>query len=253
MKESEVKAALDSRYHGRNPRWRTVHEVTFGTRRQDFVAFLPQINRFELDIVEIKVSKADYRKELETLKWQEALPFCHRFWFASPAGIIDKAEVPEGVGLMHVLANGQARKITMARRRDIDVPHAAYRRILMRVFDELSDMGNTIANVRYQELCAYDENYIGKRLARVEKQNKELEAQVLALKEANGAAVETSAGEWLRLAEVGNALGEWRELTKEEVLHRIDRLRRQVELVEQLRRLLIADTVLVKGDEPCAP
>jgi len=48
---------------------------------------------------EIKVSRSDF---LRDSKWRGYMPFCNEFYFVAPPGIIDKDEVPEGVGLMVV-------------------------------------------------------------------------------------------------------------------------------------------------------
>ncbi len=46
---------------------------------------------------EIKVSRQDF---LRDEKWPNYLPFCHRFYFACPVGLIDPDELPKEVGLV---------------------------------------------------------------------------------------------------------------------------------------------------------
>lgn len=49
---------------------------------------------------EIKVSRADFLRDVQTAKFERYLPYFRRFYFACPAGLISKEEVPEGCGLM---------------------------------------------------------------------------------------------------------------------------------------------------------
>lgn len=49
---------------------------------------------------EVKVSKADYRQDVAKGKWQTYLPFCCAVIFAVPHGLITKADLPSGCGLM---------------------------------------------------------------------------------------------------------------------------------------------------------
>lgn len=56
------------------------------------------------DGYEIKVSRSDFVKDE---KWESYLEFCTHFWFVCPWGLIDKAELPAGVGLVYVSKNAK--------------------------------------------------------------------------------------------------------------------------------------------------
>lgn len=47
---------------------------------------------------EIKVSKSDFNQDA---KWHGYLQYCHRFYFVTPKGLVDKKEVADPAGLIH--------------------------------------------------------------------------------------------------------------------------------------------------------
>lgn len=51
---------------------------------------------------EIKVSRGDF---LQDKKWQNYLPVCNTFYFVSPPEVIYKEDLPDGIGLYHVIDN----------------------------------------------------------------------------------------------------------------------------------------------------
>lgn len=52
---------------------------------------------------EIKVSRADWKRELEQPRKREAaMALSNEFWFACPPGVIDPRDVPSGCGLLYV-------------------------------------------------------------------------------------------------------------------------------------------------------
>jgi hypothetical protein len=78
---------------------------------------------------EIKVSRSDFVKDT---KWQSYLDYCNEFYFVCPAGVIKRDEVGEHSGLLWV-SNTGARVYTKKKApyRDVDIPEALYRYILM--------------------------------------------------------------------------------------------------------------------------
>lgn len=68
---------------------------------------------------EIKVSKGDF---LGDEKWPSYLPMCHRFYFATPKGLVQKGEVPEVAGLVWVNEHRVARVVKRAPYRNIELP-----------------------------------------------------------------------------------------------------------------------------------
>lgn len=60
----------------------------------------------ERHAIEIKVSKADFRREMESGKWGPWAGMCHRFYFATPAGLVAVSDIPDGTGWIEVAASG---------------------------------------------------------------------------------------------------------------------------------------------------
>lgn len=48
---------------------------------------------------EVKVSRSDFLKEINSEKWRKYLSFCHQFYFACPVGLVQPKELPTNVGL----------------------------------------------------------------------------------------------------------------------------------------------------------
>lgn len=89
--------------------------------KADVVRVRPSYTRFCVDIFEVKVKRADFLKEIRTAKWKGYLDHCHRFYFASLSGVIDKEEVPDECGL---IVRGQRgwKIIKLAKKRDPEIP-----------------------------------------------------------------------------------------------------------------------------------
>lgn len=69
---------------------------------------------------EVKVSRTDF---LNDDKWQKYLPCCRQFYFVCPHGLIDKDEVPKGVGLIYVTKTGsRLLRKKKAVSRDVELP-----------------------------------------------------------------------------------------------------------------------------------
>lgn len=71
-----------------------------GTQRADVIEIKPSYTRFCVTIYEVKVSRGDFLNDIRTEKYKGYLEHCHRFYFAVPAGMISKDEVPIGAGLI---------------------------------------------------------------------------------------------------------------------------------------------------------
>lgn len=87
----------------------------------DVITIKPSYTRFCLHIYEVKVSRGDLRKDLRLEKWRGYLPHCHRLYFAVPAGLAKKDEIPAEAGLIVRGAKGW-RVQKAAPNRRIDIP-----------------------------------------------------------------------------------------------------------------------------------
>jgi len=59
-----------------------------------------QYLRKELRAYEIKASRSDFLADVGRMKWKKYLSICHRVYFAAPAGMLKKSEIPQGAGLI---------------------------------------------------------------------------------------------------------------------------------------------------------
>lgn len=90
--------------------WATFQEVRdslgFAHRRSiDFLAIncWPSKN-YERVAVEIKVSRADFNREIRDPSKREAFEkICHTFWFCAPEGVVPVDKVPVGCGLIEIV------------------------------------------------------------------------------------------------------------------------------------------------------
>jgi hypothetical protein len=71
-------------------------------------------------IYEVKVSRRDFQGDVARGKYLSYLPFCHHFYFATPAKLIDKGELPEGCGLT-VRGEKSWRSLKVAPRHDYQI------------------------------------------------------------------------------------------------------------------------------------
>ena len=69
-------------------------------QRADVITVKPSYTRFCVAIYEIKVSRSDFQSDIRSDKWRGYLDHCHRFYFAAPAGMLKKDEIPPEAGLI---------------------------------------------------------------------------------------------------------------------------------------------------------
>lgn len=80
--------------------WENMQMGPSGSPRPDVYTVPKTFTRFCPLAYEIKISVADFRRDVTAGKWQSYLQFAAGVTFAVPAGLINKADVPPGCGLM---------------------------------------------------------------------------------------------------------------------------------------------------------
>lgn len=80
--------------------WTNMQMGPSGSPRPDVYTIPKSFIRFTPLSYEIKISVADYRRDVTAGKWQKYLEFSSGVIFAVPAGLITKADIPAGCGLM---------------------------------------------------------------------------------------------------------------------------------------------------------
>lgn len=110
LRTEQVKAALRGRFH--QPEWALFFEVADGTgaaqRRWADAVAMNMFNSRGLAVhgFEIKVSRSDWRRELENpAKADSIAGFCDHWSIAAPKGMIDVDELPPTWGLFEVDAD----------------------------------------------------------------------------------------------------------------------------------------------------
>lgn len=85
--------------------WRIHHEVPAQGSdggRIDIWALRVSWSRLEAWAFECKVSRSDFRRDVDAGKWRKYLSTCNRFYWVVPEGLVTKDEVPKGTGLVYV-------------------------------------------------------------------------------------------------------------------------------------------------------
>lgn len=86
--------------------WENMQLGPAGSPRPDVYAVSKSFSRFAPIAYEAKISIADFRRDVTAGKWQSYLQFASAVVFAAPAGLITKADIPAGCGLILRHENG---------------------------------------------------------------------------------------------------------------------------------------------------
>ena len=82
--------------------------------RIDFWSMSSNVN-MDMSAYEVKVDRQDF---LNDKKWFSYKEFCNKMYFICPKGIIEKQEIPGGIGLIYVYPNGNMKTIKPAIHRE---------------------------------------------------------------------------------------------------------------------------------------
>jgi hypothetical protein len=103
--------------------------LQYSVQRADVIEVKPSYTRFCVSIYEVKVSRSDFQSDIRSGKWKGYLDHCHRFYFAVPAGMVKKEEIPEEAGLIVRGGNGWT-TLKPAKPRNIEIPYMTLLSIL---------------------------------------------------------------------------------------------------------------------------
>ncbi len=86
-------------------------------------------------IYEVKVSRSDFNADVNKGKYRSYFSYCSQLYFAVPAGLVHKEEVPEGTGLIVRGENGW-RVVKAAPRREHKLDEELLLKLLMRGYED---------------------------------------------------------------------------------------------------------------------
>lgn len=111
--------------------WEDMQMGPSGSIRPDVYLLKKAYSTFAPVTYEIKVSVSDFRSDITSGKWQGYLKFSSGVIFAVPAGLINKADVPAGCGLI-VRHEEVWRTVKRPTLQKIDtLPHSAWMKMLI--------------------------------------------------------------------------------------------------------------------------
>jgi len=71
-----------------------------GTPTPDVLVVYKSFTNPNITAYDVKTSRADFLADVRERKFERYLPFCNRFLFAAPTGMIARADLPPGCGLV---------------------------------------------------------------------------------------------------------------------------------------------------------
>lgn len=89
--------SMDDKFVWAEPCWPTSIE---GYPIPDILTIRKSFSKPLPTIYEIKVNRSDFLSDVNSGKWIKYLPYCQKFFFAVPRGMVRKGEVPDGAGLI---------------------------------------------------------------------------------------------------------------------------------------------------------
>lgn len=206
---ASVKASLRKRYAA--PEWAILFEVadrtgTGACRRADAVAMNLYPSRgLELHGFEIKVSRADWRRELvDPAKAEAHFGACDRWWIVAPPGVVHEGELPPTWGRIEVdAATGALRQVVAAPRVEAEAWSRTFVAAMLRRASEID--GRMVDEIVDRKVAALRERDRQVEEAAVRTSNARLEAleKVVAdIESASGLKI----GQWADGRQIGRAV-----------------------------------------------
>ena len=116
----------------------------------DVLAVLKSWTGMSVKIYEVKVSRSDFLADVNRGKYERYLDCCTQFYFAAPAGLIQKTELPQGCGLI-TRSEDKGWHVTKAGAwRDFQWKENVLFKLLIRGFDEHFPRMRTLARAQFE-------------------------------------------------------------------------------------------------------
>lgn len=125
--------------------WEDMQLGPSGSPRPDVYTMQKSYSRFCPIAYEVKVSVADFRRDVTAGKWQSYLQFSGGVTFAVPAGLIAKEDVPKGCGLMVRGPNGWTTVKAPTLQKVAGLPQSAWIKLLIDGIERQSSRAVVVA------------------------------------------------------------------------------------------------------------
>ena len=86
--------------------WCDVQLGPAGSPRPDVYTIDKSFAKFRANAYEVKSNASDLRRDITAGKWQNYLKYAHAVWFALPAALAKREDVPAGCGIIAFNGNG---------------------------------------------------------------------------------------------------------------------------------------------------
>lgn len=132
-RHNELASDLAHHLRGTSDRlvWTDMQIGPSGSARPDVYTIPKSYSKFLPMTYEVKISVADFRRDVTAGKWQSYLDFSAGVIFAAPQGLLSKADVPDGCGLI-VRTDGGWRNIKGPTLKHIPtLPHEAWMKLMI--------------------------------------------------------------------------------------------------------------------------
>ncbi len=142
----------------------------FPTPLADVFSMQKAYENFQATVYEVKVDRGDFLRDANGGKYRRYLPHCNRLYFATPAGLVAKEEVPEECGLTTLGPHGW-RVVKMAPQRVWNPDPMLLLSLIFRGYQEIKtgrDLGDRerwVRNASLQELAREHGIKIGYQIA----------------------------------------------------------------------------------------
>jgi hypothetical protein len=128
--------------------------VQYGNAHRVDVFAMSKSYKFVTRVYEVKISRADFQKDVMEGKYKSYLPFCNYLYFATPQGLVKKDEVPTGCGLL-VYGDKDWNAVKAATHRDIKLDQDFIMALLMKGYQDNYEKYRDLENKRYSKTWEY--------------------------------------------------------------------------------------------------
>lgn len=147
--------------------WREIPLGPVSSPRADVFAVAKSFANARFVIYEIKTSRSDFLHDVNSGKYRDYLPYCCQLYFACPAGVLSKADMPEYCGLI-IRGNDTWYTIKSATRREFEPSQELLIKLLIKGYEDHFERYRQNEHERFKEYKGLREAsyFYGTKMAR---------------------------------------------------------------------------------------